>query len=54
VAEQLFLKAMGALKTLHVYLGDRLGLYAALAELPDATPASWRTEPASPGAMRLS
>ena len=39
VVEQLFLGAMGALETLHVYVGDRLGLYAALAEMPDATPA---------------
>jgi len=38
VVEQLFLGAMGALETLHVYVGDRLGLYAALAEMPDATP----------------
>jgi hypothetical protein len=39
VVEQLFLGAIGALETLHVYLGDRLGLYDALAEMPDATPA---------------
>jgi 2-polyprenyl-3-methyl-5-hydroxy-6-metoxy-1,4-benzoquinol methylase len=38
VVEQLFLGAMGTLETLHVYIGDRLGLYAALAEMPDATP----------------
>ena len=38
VVEQLFLGAIGALETLHVYLGDRLGLYAALAEMPDASP----------------
>jgi len=39
VVEQLFLGAIGALETLHVYVGDRLGLYAALVETPDATPA---------------
>jgi len=38
VVEQLFLGAIGALETLHVYIGDRLGLYAALAGTPDATP----------------
>jgi SAM-dependent methyltransferase len=38
VVEQLFLGAIGALETLHVYVGDRLGLYAALAEMPDASP----------------
>jgi len=38
VVEQLFLGALGALETLHVYLGDRLGLYASLAETPDASP----------------
>lgn len=36
VLEQLFHGTIGALETLHVYLGDRLGLYAALAEVPDA------------------
>lgn len=39
VVEQLFLGAIGALETLHVYVGDRLGLYAALAEMPDTSPA---------------
>ncbi len=43
VVEQLFLGAIGALETLHVYLGDRLGLYDALAEMPDASAASWPT-----------
>ena len=38
VVEQLFLGAIGALETLHVYIGDRLGLYAALAGIPDAAP----------------
>ncbi len=38
VVEQLFLGAIGALETLHIYLGDRLGLYAALAAMPDASP----------------
>ena len=38
VVEQLFLGAIGALETLHVYIGDRLGLYVALAGMPDATP----------------
>jgi 2-polyprenyl-3-methyl-5-hydroxy-6-metoxy-1,4-benzoquinol methylase len=38
VVEQLFLGAIGALETLHVYVGDRLGLYVALAEMPDASP----------------
>jgi SAM-dependent methyltransferase len=37
VVEQLFLGAIGALETLHIYLGDRLGLYASLATLPDAS-----------------
>src|SRR5918911_5358785 len=37
VVEQLFLGAIGALETLHIYLGDRLGLYASLARLPDAS-----------------
>ena len=37
VAEQLFQGVIGALETLHVYLGDRLGLYAALGALPDAS-----------------
>src|SRR3954454_5179122 len=37
VAEQLFQGVIGALETLHVYLGDRLGLYASLAALPDAS-----------------
>jgi SAM-dependent methyltransferase len=36
--EQLFLGAIGALETLHVYVGDRLGLYVALAEVPDTSP----------------
>jgi SAM-dependent methyltransferase len=39
VVEQLFLGAIGALETLHVYVGDRLGLYAALAGMPDLAPA---------------
>jgi SAM-dependent methyltransferase len=37
VVEQLFLGTIGALETLHVYLGDRLGLYTSLAALPDAS-----------------
>ena len=37
VVEQLFSGAIGALETLYVYLGDRLGLYAALADRRDAT-----------------
>jgi 2-polyprenyl-3-methyl-5-hydroxy-6-metoxy-1,4-benzoquinol methylase len=37
VVEQLFAGTIGALETLHVYLGDRLGLYAALTEVPDAS-----------------
>jgi SAM-dependent methyltransferase len=41
--EQLFHAAIGALELLHVYVGDRLGLYAALAEVPDATPAELAT-----------
>src|SRR5689334_11170381 len=39
VVEQLFAGAIGALEMLHVYVGDRLGLYTAMAELPDASPA---------------
>ncbi len=38
IVEQLFLGAIGALETLHVYLGDRLGLYASLAQTADASP----------------
>ena len=38
VVDQLFLGAIGALETMHVYLGDRLGLYGALAKSPDACP----------------
>jgi SAM-dependent methyltransferase len=38
IVEQLFLGVIGALETLHVYLGDQLGLYASLAETPDASP----------------
>jgi SAM-dependent methyltransferase len=38
VVEQLFLGAIGALETLHVYVGDRLGLYVSLAKRPDASP----------------
>ncbi|TDO34833.1 hypothetical protein EV643_12590 [Kribbella sp. VKM Ac-2527] len=37
--EQLFHAAIRALELLHVYIGDRLGLYIALAEVSDATPA---------------
>jgi 2-polyprenyl-3-methyl-5-hydroxy-6-metoxy-1,4-benzoquinol methylase len=37
--EQLFLATIGALELLHVYVGDRLGLYLCLAQVPDATPA---------------
>jgi 2-polyprenyl-3-methyl-5-hydroxy-6-metoxy-1,4-benzoquinol methylase len=37
-AEQLFQGVVGALETLHVYLGDRLGLYSTLGALPDASP----------------
>jgi 2-polyprenyl-3-methyl-5-hydroxy-6-metoxy-1,4-benzoquinol methylase len=37
VVEQLFLGAIGAVETLHIYVGDRLGLYVALAGLPDAS-----------------
>jgi hypothetical protein len=37
IVEQLFLGVIGALETLHVYLGDRLGLYASLAQTPDAS-----------------
>src|SRR5206468_8560512 len=33
-----------ALETLHVYLGDRLGLYRALRALPDASPGELATE----------
>jgi 2-polyprenyl-3-methyl-5-hydroxy-6-metoxy-1,4-benzoquinol methylase len=37
--EQLFQATIGALELLHVYVGDRLGLYAALTGLDDATSA---------------
>ena len=39
VLEQVFRGAIGALETLHVYLGDRLGLYESLAAVADASPA---------------
>ena len=39
LAEQMFRSTIGALEVLHVYLGDRLGLYAAMAEHPDLSPA---------------
>jgi hypothetical protein len=49
VVEQLFLGAIGALETLHVYLGDRLGLYTSLAAMPDASPRElWLAEPDRP------
>jgi hypothetical protein len=35
VVEQVFTGAIGALETLHVYLGDRLGLYTALWAMDD-------------------
>ena len=38
LAEQLFRSTIGALEVLHVYLGDRLGLYAAMAQHPDLSP----------------
>ncbi|MFI7061757.1 class I SAM-dependent methyltransferase [Kribbella sp. NPDC050124] len=37
--EQVFQATIGALELLHVYVGDRLGLYAGLKEVSDATPA---------------
>src|SRR3954471_15740489 len=44
VAEQLFQGVVGALETLHVYLGDRLGLYTALGALSDASPGELAAE----------
>lgn len=38
IIEQVFGGVIGALETLHVYLGDRLGLYAALAASADSSP----------------
>jgi SAM-dependent methyltransferase len=43
VIEQLFLGAIGALETLHIYVGDRLDLYVALAEIPDTSPGELAT-----------
>jgi 2-polyprenyl-3-methyl-5-hydroxy-6-metoxy-1,4-benzoquinol methylase len=39
LVEQLFHASTGALELMHVYLGDRLGLYAALAQVDDVSPA---------------
>lgn len=39
LAEQLFRSTIGALEVLHVYLGDKLGLYVAMAQHADLTPA---------------
>ncbi|WP_020388742.1 class I SAM-dependent methyltransferase [Kribbella catacumbae] len=39
VVEQLFQATIGALELLHVYVGDRLGLYTALSEASETTPA---------------
>lgn len=39
LAEAIFQATIGAQELLHIYLGDRLGLYAALSELDTATPA---------------
>lgn len=39
LVEQLFQSTIGALELLHVYVGDRLGLYAALGKMPDANAA---------------
>lgn len=38
VVEQVYQATIGALELLHVYVGDRLGLYAALKETSDVTP----------------
>jgi hypothetical protein len=43
VIQQLFLGAIGALETLHIYVGDRLDLYVALAEIPDTSPGELAT-----------
>jgi hypothetical protein len=43
LVDKLFAGAIGALELLSVYLGDRLGLYRALAERPGATPAELAT-----------
>jgi 2-polyprenyl-3-methyl-5-hydroxy-6-metoxy-1,4-benzoquinol methylase len=42
--EQLFQGAIGALETLYVYLGVRLGLYVALRALPDVSPGELAAE----------
>jgi SAM-dependent methyltransferase len=43
-AGQLFQGVIGALETLYVYLGDRLGLYTALRALSDASPGELAAE----------
>jgi 2-polyprenyl-3-methyl-5-hydroxy-6-metoxy-1,4-benzoquinol methylase len=41
LADQIFRATIGAQELLHVYLGDRLGLYTALAETGSVTPAEF-------------
>lgn len=43
LADQLFHATIGAQEVMHVYLGDRLGLYTALAKVDTATPAELAT-----------
>ena len=46
LVERLFASALGAMDLLCVYLGDRLGMYRALADMARRRPPSWRAWPA--------
>ena len=46
LVERLFGAALGAMDLLCVYLGDRLGLYRALADAARRRRPSWRARPA--------
>ena len=54
LVERLFNATLGAFDLYAVYLGDRLGLYRALASCGPMTPASWRRRPGSPSATPAS
>ena len=45
LVERLFGSALGAMDLLCVYLGDRLGMYRALADAGRRRPRSWRAWP---------
>ena len=50
LVDSIFKATTGALELMHVYLGDRLGLYATLAQTDAVTPAKWLH---SAGSMRI-